>query len=155
MPLTQFMQGVIAGAAGGLVTDKAKDTMGQALPHVDSPWEQFLHDFPEKFERMAKDLHDLAHAQTLVPDITSANLFAYPAEEKLNYKGRQHISVFVLTAFPVRIFVANAGVYTPTFAAGWNALDLPEGSTLALPQGTAGNQLVMIMASDTSLGNAI
>lgn len=155
MPLSEFVQGVMAGAVGGLATDKVKSKIDEQLPHTKSGWELFVENFPTEWERLQANVEAMARTQTLVPLVRTVNLFAYPSEETINYFGRQHISLFTSVAFAVRIFVAGAGTYSPNLNPGWNALDLPEGSTLALPQGTAGSQLVILQASDVSLGNAI
>lgn len=155
MPLTEFMQGVFAGAAGSIVSDKVKDKMEQQLPHVNTPHENFIEEFPQLFRKLCENVEKLTKQQTLVGIQTSVNLFAYPSEYTIQMQGRQHVSLFTTTSFPIRLFVANAGAYQPTLNAGWNALDVPQGSTIALPQGTSGSQLVLMYYGENSMGSAI
>jgi hypothetical protein len=154
--ITNFLAGIATGAAGGIAADKLTDAIDSGLlPHVKDSWELFIETFPDEWQRLQKNIEKIAQVDALGPIRRTANLFPYPQEEKLFYQGRSHLSVFLLAQTQVQIWVAGLGTYTTNLAAGWNALDLPDGSTLSLPSAATGFTPILIMASDTTIGDAI
>lgn len=154
MPLSQFLKGAIAGGIAGLIGDEVGDQIKQRLPHIPDDMDVFLDSLPEKVEQALDDIHKMAGYGALPNLGATINLFPQ-GDYRLDPRGRQHTSIFSATSVQVKLYVGGVGYYSPTLNAGWNALDLPPGSAISLPDNAAGSQGVWILYGDTSLGAAI
>ena len=73
-------------------------------------------------------------------------------EYSMRRRGRRYLSVFVPVAVTGVVFNVQAVGFTYNFAAGWNSLTLPEGSTMTMP---SGSQIMLVRWSNWFMGSAI
>lgn len=155
MGITDFVVGTIAGAGADIVKDKVKDQITGFIPGPKDEWELFLGAFPTEWNKLLKNVEAMANSSGQGVIRTTQTLQPYPYEYTIQTYGRPHISIFTVASVQVRFFVAGVGIYIVTLPSGWSAVDFPDQSTIALPMGASGQQVVLIQASDASLGSAI
>lgn len=73
-------------------------------------------------------------------------------EYTMRRRGRRYLSVFSPVAITGVVFSVQGVAFTFNFAAGWNALSLPEGSTMVMP---SGSQIMLVRWSNWFIGSAI
>lgn len=138
--------------AAGLVGEKLKIELFEARKEE---WENLLHTFPEKWEKLVKAAEALAANAGHSPIYDPLALQSFPSTYTVNMRGRGHISVFFTAATSVYALVKGIGYVTLACKAGWNTLDVTDFSELALPAGTSPGVPALFLYADTNLGDAV
>lgn len=73
-------------------------------------------------------------------------------EYSMRRRGRRYLSVFSPVAITGLLFSVQGTAFVYNFAAGWNPLNLPEGSVVAMP---TGSQIMLVRWSNWFTGSAI
>lgn len=146
------MMDFASAVAAGLAGEHLKRELFEAR---EEEWKQLVHTFPEKWEKLVKAVESLAtnagHSSIYEP----INLFSFPSTYQMNLRGRGHSSIFLPAATNVYALVKQVGYITLDCKAGWNTLDLTDGTELALPAATPGPQNALLLYADINLGDAV
>ncbi len=145
------MNQIIAGAAAGILGDKT----GEALygkSHLDEHGEcvhMDLHRILECLERI------LEHPRTRPPVFDRITLqpgILIPMD-KLD---RDYSVALVAASTPIQFEIIGLGqAFSLTLAAGWNILNMPDGTRWGLPSNAANSVGVVYCATDDIFGNSI
>jgi hypothetical protein len=68
--------------------------------------------------------------------------------------GRAHLCMFAAASVPMKMQVPGLGFISTTLAAGWNTVDMPEGTRYCVPTGTSPTT-VLVVKDDQAIGSAI
>jgi hypothetical protein len=152
-----FVQSAAIGGAAGIVADLVKDKLDEKLPKVKTDWDILMDELPTKIERALELLEGMANTGALKPIKEPAVLFPYPFEYVIAYRGRAHVCVLLTEALTVHCFLNGAGGFVDfDLSKGWNTLDFPEGSTVALPTTSPFSQHnVFFLYGENMMGDAI
>lgn len=150
--MMEILSAIGTGVAADLAGEHIKHLIAEEL---EAEWKETIRDFPRTWARTAKALENLAQQGGHSPIPETINLFSFPSTYQIRMRGRGHLSLFCLADFSLYARVNMLGFITLSPKAGWNTLDLTDGSELALPSGTSGATGVLLLYADTNLGNAV
>lgn len=146
------MMDFASAVAAGLAGEHIKREIFEAR---EEEWKELVRAFPQKWERLVKSVESLAANAGHSPIYDPINLFSFPSTYQMNLRGRGHSSIFLPAPVSVYALVKQVGFITLACKAGWNTLDLTDGSELALAAGVAGSQGALILYADVNLGDAV
>lgn len=150
--MIDLVQGIGAAIAADISGEKLKALM--AKKEI-SDLEKFFVHLPKEWDELLVAVKAIAAQSGHSPIPETVNLWGFPSTYQVHMRGRGHLSLFCLADFSLYANVMQLGFITLSAKAGWNTLDLTDGSELALPAATPGPLGVLLLYADTNLGTAI
>lgn len=139
---------------GELTSEPRRNELAIAEDVFDARQSLFVLDAGNRMDRIEGDLSAMR--------LMLAKAFEQPDEDEwitlttreytMRRKGRRYLGVFVPVAVTGINFNVQGVAFQYNLAAGWNPLNLPEGSVMAMPLGT---QIMLVRWSNWFIGSAI
>lgn len=144
-----YVEPLLQGAVGGLIGGEAAGAWDQTKDALKNEVSE------EPLGRMVTLLEELVRQGTeQSPGEYTQGIYVGAVPQELRYLRRKHILMLVAAATNVAFMIPIVGPYNVTLQPGWNIIDLPEGTTIALQGGQAAFGAVLRL-SDESYGNPI
>jgi hypothetical protein len=157
-----FAENVVTGVVTGVYAERIRRTIDGWLH--DDPGASQLSDYERaNLFQQGEIVRLLAHLVKLNTDHDNpkdgiiertVQISPDPTWHTLYREGRAHLMILTTASVSVKMQIPGVGVYTVNLFAGWNLLDTPDGTQIALASGaTAVN--VLVRKDNEAIGAAI
>ena len=155
----EMVNGVLAGVGAGLGANYGQKQLDQAQRKPD-----FFNEVAwfERWEETHSVLHRIeAHLKTIAdaakPDEAKTQLLVLQPGVTIPYQtyGKQYTLMFIANATQVLFRVPGIGNMLLNLNAGWNIINLPDGTEVGLPLSAPTSVNVLYRASNVLYGSAI
>ncbi len=153
------ISGAIAGVGAGLGANygQKKIDQGQRKPDFfnEAAWFDRWEEEHSILHRMEAHLKAIADAAK--PDQPQTQILVLQPGQFIRYQtyGKQYTMMFVGAATQVQFNVPGVGLVTMNLNAGWNIVNLPDGTEVGLSASATSNVNVLYRASDVMYRSAI
>lgn len=151
MPFPPLFGAVATGAAAGILSSKVEEQIDNVTgqgdhPLLDSCIHEDLHNIVRLLMAMKEEM-DAPYDKIMV--LQPGTLVTLHSHEK------PYMMLFANGGVLVNFYVVGVGTVPITLSAGWNVVNLPDGSQIGLPSNASGNANLLFRASDVMYGNSI
>lgn len=158
--MMEMLGGALAGAGAGVAAQKASDKLSQPKSNFwnELAWYERWEEQHSVLHRIEKYLSQIAeYEKEQIDDKPKSQVIVLQPGVFIRYQtySKLYTMMFAAAAVQVQFNIPGLGNATLNLNAGWNVINLPDGSEVGLPQSASGNVNILYRASNVMYGSAV